>query len=163
MKAFHFLRVAAVLTLLYCAGHTSGIPWTPYTDAEATSVVEAMKSHSFEEQGFKGTYWDIYFGFGLAISVFLVVQAVVLWQVASLAKTDAMRVRPIMVSFLIAFVINAGLSWKYFFIVPVVTAGLIAVSLAIALALAGREQLAPAREKGVSQNLAVGLVLETKG
>jgi hypothetical protein len=140
MKSFHLLRVAAVLTLLYCAGHTAGMPWTPYTDTEATSVLDAMKSHSFEDQGFKGTYWDLYFGFGLIISVYLLVQAAVLWQTASLAKTDAGRVRPILVSFLIAFVINAALSWKYFFVVPVVLAGLVAICLAIALFLAGRVQ-----------------------
>jgi hypothetical protein len=142
MKAYHFLRVAAVVALLYCAGHTMGMPWTPYTDAEATSVLDTMKGHSFEAEGFKGTYWDIYFGFGLAISVYLLVQAVVLWQVASLAKVDAIRVRPIVVSFLVAFVINAVLSWKYFFAVPVVMAGLIAVCLAIAFALAPRTQVA---------------------
>jgi hypothetical protein len=142
MKAFHFLRAAAVVTLLYCAGHTIGMPWTPYTDAEATSVLEAMKNHSFEAEGFKGTYWDLYFGFGLIIGVFLLVQAVVLWQVASLAKTDAIRVRPIAVSFLVAFAINAALSWKYFFAVPVVLASVIAICLAIALVLAGRTQSA---------------------
>jgi hypothetical protein len=142
MKAFHFLRAAAVLTLLYCAGHTMGMPWTPYTDPEATSVLETMKSHSFEAEGFKGTYWDLYFGFGLVISVYLLVQAVVLWLVASLARTDAVRVRPIVVSFLIAFALNAVLSWKYFFVVPVVMAGLIAICLAIALVLAGRTQAA---------------------
>ena len=142
MKAFHFLRSAAILTLLYCAGHTIGMPWTPYTDPEATSILEAMRSHSFEAEGFKGTYWDLYFGFGLIISVYLLVQGAVLWQLASLAKTDALRVRPIVVSFLIAFVINAALSWKYFFAVPVVLAGLIAICLAIALVLAGRPQAA---------------------
>ena len=120
MKAFHFLRIAAVTTLLYFAGHTAGMPWTPYTNPEAMPILEAMKNHSFEEQGFKGTYWDIYIGFGLVISVFLLLQAAVLWQVASLAKTDALRVRPIVVSFLVAFIINLGLSWKYFFIIPVV-------------------------------------------
>jgi hypothetical protein len=137
MKAFHLLRIAAIVTLLYCAGHTSGMPWTPYTGPEATTVLESMKSHSFEADGFKGTYWDLYFGFGLIISVYLLVQAVVLWQVASLAKTEAVRVRPIVVSFIIAFVINAALSWRYFFVVPVVMAGLIALCLAVALVLAG--------------------------
>jgi hypothetical protein len=142
MKAFHFLRTAAVITLLYCAGHTMGMPWTPYTDAEATSVLDAMKNHSFAAEGFKGTYWDLYFGFGLIISAYLLLQAVVLWQLASLAKLDAIRVRPIVVSFLVAFVINAALSWKYFFVVPVVMAVLIAICLAIALLLAGRTQAA---------------------
>jgi hypothetical protein len=142
MKAFHFLRIAAVATLLYCAGHTIGMPWTPYTDPEATSVLETMKSHNFEAEGFKGTYWDLYFGFGLVISVYLLVQAVVLWQVAAFAKTDAVRARPIVVSFLVAFIINAALSWKYFFIVPTVMAVVISVCLAIALVLANRTQVA---------------------
>lgn len=84
------------------------MPWTPYTDPEAASVLEVMKSHSFEAEGFKGTYWDLYFGFGVVISVYLLAQAAVLWQVASLAKTEAFRVRPIVVSFFIAFVINAA-------------------------------------------------------
>ena len=142
MKAFHFLRIAAVLTLLYSAGHTSGMPWTPYTDAEAASVLDTMKSHSFAEQGFQGTYWDLYMGFGLVISLYLLLQGVVLWQVASLAKTEARRVRPIVVSFLLAFVINVALSWKYFFVVPVVLAGLTAICLAIVLVLAARPQAA---------------------
>jgi len=146
MKAFHFLRIAAVVTLLYCAGHTSGMPWTPCTGPEATSVLDAMKSHNFEAEGFKGTYWDLYFGFGLIISVHLLVQAAVLWQLSSLAKTDAVRVRPIVISFFIAFVIKAALSWKYFFAVPVVMAGLIAICLAIALVLAGRPQAAQRSE-----------------
>jgi len=142
MKAFHFLRIAAVITLLYFAGHTAGMPWTPYTDPEAMPILEAMKNHSFEAEGFKGTYWDLYFGFGLIISVYLLVQAVVLWQVASLAKIDAIRVRPIVVSFLAGFIINAAVSWKYFFVVPVVMAGVIALCLAIALVLASRMQAA---------------------
>ena len=154
MKAFHFLRVAAVVTLLYCAGHTIGMPWTPYIDPEATAVLEAMKGHSFEAEGFKGTYWDLYFGFGLIISVYLLVQAVVLWQVASLAKLDATRVRPIVVSFLIAFVVNAALSWKYFFVVPVVMAGIIAMCLATALVLSGRT---PAAHRSADKPVLAGI------
>ena len=114
-----------------------------YTDPEATSVLEAMKSHSFESEGFKGTYWDLYFGFGLVISVYLLVQAAVLWQVGSLAKTDAILVRPIVVSFLVAFIINAALAWKYFFVVPVVMSGVIALCLTISLVLASRTQAVP--------------------
>ena len=98
--------------------------------------------NSFEAEGLKGTYWDFYFGFGIIISVFLLVQAAVLWQVASLAKTDAIRVRPIVVSFLVAFIINAALACKYFFAVPVVMSGVIALCLAISLVLASRSQTA---------------------
>jgi hypothetical protein len=136
MKAFHFLRIAAVITLLYFAGHTAGMPWTPYTNPEAMQILEAMKNHSFEAEGFKGTYWDLYFGFGITTSVFLLLQAAVLWQVASLAKTDAIRVRPIVLSFLVAFIIDVALAWEYFFVVPVVMAAAIAFCLAVSLVLA---------------------------
>jgi hypothetical protein len=143
MKAFHFLRIAAVITLLYFAGHTAGMPWTPYSDPEAKPILEAMKNHSFAENGFKGTYWDLYFGFGLVISLFLLLQAVVLWQVGSLAKTDATLVRPIVVSLLVAFIINTALAWKYFFVVPVVMSGAITLCLTISLVLASRTQAVP--------------------
>ena len=143
MKAFHFLRIAAVVALLYFAGHTAGMPWTPYMEPAATPILEAMKNHRFEESGFKGTYWDLYFGFGLVISALMLLQAAVLWQVGSLAKTDPILVRPIVVSFLVAFIVNAALSWKYFFIVPVVMSGVIALCLTIALVLASRTQVVP--------------------
>src|SRR5260370_21127744 len=140
MEAFHFLRIAAVITLFWFAGHTAGMPWPPYTDPEAMPILEAMKNHSFEAEGFKGTYWDLYFGFGLIISVYLLVQAAVLWQVASLAKIDAIRVRPIVASFLVAFIINAALAWKYFFAVPAVMSAVIALCLVLSLVLASRSQ-----------------------
>jgi hypothetical protein len=147
MKAFHFLRISAIITLLYFAGHTAGMPWTPYSNPEAKTIVEGMKNHSFEGEGFKGTYWDLYFGFGLTISVFLLFQAAVLWQAASLAKTDPIGVRPIIVSFLVAFIINAGLAWKYFFAVPAVMAAVIALCLAVSLIVGSR---APGAQRGAS-------------
>jgi hypothetical protein len=69
--------------------------------------------------------------------------------VASLAKTDAIRVRPIVVSFLVAFIINAALVWKYFFAVPAVMATVIALCLAVSLLLASRTQAA---QRGASSN-----------
>jgi hypothetical protein len=38
-----------------------------------------MKSHHFDAMGFSRTYWDFYYGFGLVISGYLLVQAVMLW------------------------------------------------------------------------------------
>ncbi len=132
MKPTLFLRVASVLTLLYCLGHTSGVPWTPAQGPTEMAVIEAMKSHHFDVIGLQRTYWDFYFGFGLIISVFMLAQAVILWQLAGLAKRG-IQVRSIIVSFLAAFLINAALAWKYFFIIPLVMA--IAISTCLALAL----------------------------
>jgi hypothetical protein len=140
MKPFILLRIAALITLLYCVGHTSGMPWTPALGPGEIPVIEAMKARSFEAVGATRTYWDFYFGFGVIISAFLLVQAVALWQLGSLAKPDALRVRPIVASFFVAFVVNAFLSWKYFFVVPVVMA--VAISICLALALFTTRQAA---------------------
>ena len=140
MRAPPLLRIAAILTFLYLAGHTAAMPWTPAVGPEETPVLEAMKGHSFDADGFKRTYWDFYFGFGISISAFLLVQALVLWQLGSLAKTDALRVRPVVVSFLVGFIINAFLAWKYFFAVPFVMALAISACLALAFVSAGRSQ-----------------------
>jgi hypothetical protein len=138
MNATRFLRIAAVITLLYCAGHTAGAPWTPATAPEQLLVLEAMKSQSFEVEGVERTYWDFYLGFGVIISVFLLVQAVVLWQVGSLANANGGRIRSIIVAFLVAFMLNAALAWRYFFAVPAIMAIAISLTLVVALVLAGR-------------------------
>ena len=150
MKAPLFLRIASVLTFLYFAGHTSGIPWTPGLGPEQLPVIEAMKGHAFDVQGFKRTYWDFYLGFGLVISGFMLMQTVVLWQLGTLAKTDPLRVRPIVASFFIGFIVNAVLSWKYFFAIPLIVGVAISVCLALAFVTASSRDVSPtppARER----------------
>ena len=142
MKVPLLLRIAAVITFLYFAGHTAGIPWTPAVGPTEMPVLEAMKSHTFDVEGFTRTYWDFYFGFGVIISVYVLVLAVVLWQLGSLAQTDAVRIRPIIASIFVAFVVNAVLAWKYFFAVPVVVTVAISVCLALAFVMAGRSKAA---------------------
>ena len=135
MKAGLMLRIAAVFTLLYCAGHTSGMPWTPSLRPQDIDLIQSMKSNPFEVFGSVRTYWDTYFGFGIAISCFLAVQAVVLWLLAPFANEGARPIRIIIAAFLIAFVANAIISWAYFFWPPVMFAVAISVCLAVALVL----------------------------
>src|SRR5436190_3850708 len=142
MKSSTFLRIASVITFLYFAGHTASIPWTPAVGPGEAPVLEAMKAHSFNVLGSNRTYWDLYFGFGVIISGYLLVQAVVLWQLGSLAKREAAQVRAIVASFLVAFIVNAFLSWKYFFLIPLINAILISVCLALALVFSGRSKAA---------------------
>jgi len=61
---------------------------------------------------------------------------VLLWQLATIAKTDALVVRPIVALFFLANVGHAVLAWKYFFITPIVPDVVIAVCLAFAFAAA---------------------------
>jgi len=138
MKPSILLRIASIITLLYFAGHTAGMPWTPAARPGELPVIEAMKTHRFETEGFARTYWDFYFGFGVIISAFLPLQAVALWQLGSLARTGAAQIRPIIASVLVAFVVNAILAWMFFFAVPAVMAAAIAICLGLAVHAPGK-------------------------
>jgi hypothetical protein len=138
MKTSHLLRIAAIITLVFFAGHTSGYPWTPDAGPAASTVIDAMKGHSFDVVGSIRTYWDFYIGFGLAISLFQLLQAVVLWQLAGIARVNAAGVRPIIAAFSVAYFINALLAAKFLFVIPLVTSLVIALILALAFYFAGR-------------------------
>jgi hypothetical protein len=144
MKTSLLLRVAAIVTLLFFAGHTAAIPWTPAVGPAEMPVITAMKGPSFDVMGSSRTYWDFYFGFGVTISLLLLLTAVVLWQLATLAKTEAARLRPIIAAFLIAFAVNAVLALKYFFVIPLVMSVVIAILLALAFYAASTRKTADA-------------------
>lgn len=138
MNVSNVLRVAAIITLVYCAGHTSGMPWTPATGPEQAATLDAMRTHTFVAFGAARTYWDFYFGFGVIISAFLLAQAVALWQLGGIARTSPRQVRGMIATFFVASLANAILGWQYFFAVPALMAAAIVVCLAVAFVLAGR-------------------------
>jgi len=131
MKPSHFLRIASAIALLFALGHTLGAmeSWSPQGE---TPVLAQMKSFRFDAMGVSRTYWDFYFGFGLLISVFLLLQAVVLRQLTSIALSEPTRVRPLVGSFFVASVASALLIWKFIFTVPVLFS--IAISICLGLA-----------------------------
>ena len=137
MKPSLWLRIASVLSLLFAAGHTAGglSLWSP---AGETDVLRAMRSFHFDAAGVSRTYLDFYLGFGFILSVYLLLQAVVLWQLASMAKTDPIRTRPLVGSFFLASVVSAFLSWKFIFLVPVISCIAVAVCLGLAFVAAGK-------------------------
>jgi hypothetical protein len=136
MKPTLFLRIASVLTLIHCALHTiGGVFGKPRSGAEL-AVIEAMKSHPFDFMGSLRSYWDFYFGYGLFVTINLLIQGLLFWQLATMAKTNAAWTRPILALFFLNYVAMAIIAWKYFFIAPAVTELLIAACLALAFATA---------------------------
>ena len=131
MKPSNPLRIAASVSFFYCAGHTSGAPWMPPEGPETVALGERMQSYRFDIMGSTRTLWDFHFGFGVIISVYLFVQAVILWQLAALAKDDARRARPLIATFTLASFANAVLVSKYFFAAPLVMAVAIVVCLVL--------------------------------
>lgn len=53
-----------------------------------------MTAVRFDTMGANRSYLDFYMGFGWSITVAMVMQTVLLWQIASLARTDPASVRP---------------------------------------------------------------------
>jgi hypothetical protein len=139
MKASILLRTASIITLVLAAGHTSGglSFWSPPGETE---VLRAMRSFHFDAGGVSRTYLDFYLGFGFIIGIYLLAQAIVLWQLASMAKADPIRVRPLIGSFLLASIVAVFLSWRFIFLLPVVSFTLVAVCLGLAFYAAGKPQ-----------------------
>jgi hypothetical protein len=59
-----------------------------------------------------------------------------MWQLASLAKTDARRLRPMMATFLVIYLVFAVNSYAYFFFMPVIFEAVIAGCFGVAIATA---------------------------
>ncbi|MFK2892821.1 LIC_13387 family protein [Dyella flagellata] len=137
MKPTLLLRIASILTLLLAVGHTSGglSFWSPPGE---TDVLRAMRSFHFDAAGASRTYLDFFLGFGFINSAYLFMQAIVLWQLASMAKSDTPRVRPLIGSFLLVSAVSAVLAWKFIFVVPVASFTLITVCLGLAFYSAGK-------------------------
>jgi hypothetical protein len=142
MRTTLFLRIASVLTFIHAALHTIGGLFGGVSPGAMQTAVSAMKGNEFVAMGVTRTFWDFYLGFGFAVSVFMTVEAVVFWQLGSLARTDALRLRPILAAFLVGFVVMAVVSYRYFFAGPVITEILIAVCLGLAIVAAKQ----PARD-----------------
>src|SRR5215471_13508304 len=133
MKPVIFLRIASVLTLIHAVLHTIGGVFGGAAPGEEQAVVAEMKAHQFLLMGVMRSYWDFHIGMGLAVSVFLTAEAVVFWQLGSLAKNEALRLRPVLVTFLIGYLGLAVVSYRFFFAAPVITELLIAGCLGMAI------------------------------
>jgi len=135
-KPVLFLRIASVLTLIHAVLHTIGGVFSSPDTGPATVAVEAMKVNRFELMGNVRSYWEFYRGMGLMVTIFLTFEAVVFWQLSSLARTDAKRMRPILATFAVAYLAMAVNSQIYFFLAPVIVEMMIAILLVLAFVTA---------------------------
>jgi hypothetical protein len=133
MKPVLFLRIASVLTFIHAVLHTIGGVFSKPDPGAAAVAFTAMQSNHFDVLGNQRSYAEFYLGLGLAVTIALTVEAVVFWQLGSLAKQDAVRLRPILWAFLISFLVMAVNSQLYFFFGPVIAEILIAACLGMAI------------------------------
>jgi hypothetical protein len=134
MSPVLYLRVASILALVQAAGHwTSVIRWAATRGQDQLAVIDVMKAHTFNFQGFARSYWDLFFGYGLMAALPCVVEGVLFWQLASLTRGSDFRGAPIVALFIAANIAHAVLCWNYFFLTPIVLDVTIALCLSLAL------------------------------
>ncbi len=125
------LRIASVISLIFTAGHTMGglRKWSPTGD---NAVLKAMTDVRFDTMGANRSYLDFFMGFGWSISVFMLMQTILLWQLASLARTDPARLRPMIAVIALATVASGVIAWRFIFPVPAAFSGVLALALVLA-------------------------------
>jgi len=119
MKTPTLLRITSVLSFVQFCAHTAMfVTYRPVHGAEEVAVVEAMRTHVFKFGGAAHSYWELYFGYGLMSAANCLVEAVLFWQLAGLARKSPALIRPIAALFLLANVGYAILVRVYFFPLP---------------------------------------------
>ncbi|HUL70766.1 MAG TPA: hypothetical protein VLT17_11095 [Gemmatimonadales bacterium] len=137
MKAPLLYHIASVLLLLFAIGHTLGFRRVdPRWGVD--SVMVSLRSIRFEVQGNSRAYWDFYVGFGLFVTVFLLFAALLAWQLGSLDPQTLGGMPMVTWGLVACFAAVTFLSWRYFFMAPVIFSVVITLCLGLAAWAAAR-------------------------
>jgi hypothetical protein len=138
-----WLRIASIISLLFTAGHTMGglKRWSPMGDNEVLRQKTAVR---FDTMGASRTYLDFFMGFGWSISIAMVLQTVLLWQLASLARNKPAAVRPMVAGFAVATLAAGVIAWRFIFPLPGLFSAALVIPLVFAYVAASRAGVPPA-------------------
>lgn len=130
-----FLRIASVVSLIFTLGHSLGglKKWSPMGDND---VLKAMTSVHFDMMGVSRSYLDFFLGLGWSISVLMLMQSVLLWQLGSLAGTRQAEVRPLIAVIALATLATGIIAWHFILPVPALFSAVLFAFLAAAYAAA---------------------------
>ena len=137
MRASLFYRSAAVLLLLFAAGHTLGFRQSDPSWGVDT-LLGSMRSIHFDVQGFSRTYWDLFVAAGLSVGVFYLFAAILSWQLGGLSAETLALMRGTAWALALCFVAITVVSWRYLFILPIVFSMVISVLLIAAAWLSSK-------------------------
>ena len=131
MRASMLYRIAAVLLLLFAAGHTLGFSQSdPSWGVDA--LLGSMRSIHFDMLGFNRSYWDLFVGAGLSVTLFYLFAAILAWQLSRLPAATLAQMRGTAWAFACSFAALAVVSWTYLFTIPLVFSIVVTVCLTAA-------------------------------
>src|SRR2546423_1286790 len=118
MKASLFYRIAAILLLLFAAGHTLGFRESDPTWGVDT-VLGSMRSIHFEVQGFNRTYWDLFVAAGFLVGVCYLFAAALAWQLGGLPAETLAGMGVTLWALALWFAAIPIVSWGHLFVLPI--------------------------------------------
>jgi hypothetical protein len=127
MNASVLLKIAAVFILLFGVGHSLGYPWVGnITEAQQAALMNAIQANAAVTMGFMRSYADFHVGFGWFISIFFLVQAIVVWRLALLLGAQPAMVKFFSGLFAVQYLATLVLDYCFFFWAPIISAALVA-------------------------------------
>jgi hypothetical protein len=137
MNTTLWLRVSAIISLLFTAGHFMGglENWSPVGD---NPVLQSMRTVRFHIMGVDRSYLDFFMGLGHSVTVSLLLQSVLLWILGGVARTNASLVRPMIAAFAVAVAATGVIAWRYILPVPAFFSLALCATLVMAFVTARR-------------------------
>jgi hypothetical protein len=136
MSATLLYRIAAVLLILFAAGHTFGFLAFRPPSQEGLAVRDAMNNVAFQFKGSSYTYGNFYKGFGLTVTVYLLFSCFLAWHLGNVASSQPQSIGLLGWIFAATQLTCLILSVMYFFLLPALLSGVVVLCLAWAAWLA---------------------------
>lgn len=127
MTATLLYRIAAVIFLVFAAGHTIGFLKFRPPNAEGVAVMDGMTKVRLAVGNGTRTYNDFYRGFGLFCTAYLLFAAYLAWYLGALAKSSPQAIGALGWVFFALQLAGIALSWIYFLPPPVVLSAVAAL------------------------------------
>jgi hypothetical protein len=134
------IRLSSILVFLLMVGHMSAYPWTSAHSLQETQLVDSMKSVELKFFGERSAYWSLYFGWGFLVGVLLLTLAIILWLLSDLARLAPRPVGVITGISSVSCLVGAYLSYRFFYIPPILFFCLTCVILLAAAVQLRRQQ-----------------------
>jgi hypothetical protein len=127
MTATLLYRIAAVVFVLFAAGHTVGFLKFKPANAEGVAVYDSMNKVRLQVGSGQLTYGDFYRGFGLFCTLYLLFAAYMAWFLGGLAQSNPQAIGALGWVFFVLQLGSIVVSWIYFLPPPVILSAAVAV------------------------------------
>jgi hypothetical protein len=143
MKPKILLRIAAILLVLFAAGHTSGhLGRKKNPDPEGQKVLQAMERYKFTFMGTEQTLDGHMEGYGMGFTFMLVALIGLLWIISIRTENDPKYSQLLLYPILFFMLGNAYVAYRYFFMGPTVFSLIVCLLLVVSMVMLGRRKVA---------------------